>query len=110
MQRDAEIGTPETPREKHEKISKVLTEFRGLKEIAAIKGMTKQQRIKSLLNTDGAEVTEKQALTDVFAKFYEELYVSRVENHTCPRRVARVTEEPFTHRELQDALNLMRKG
>ena len=58
-----------------------------MKEIAAIKGMTKQQRIKSSLDTDPAEVTEKQALADVFAKFYEELYASRVENNTCQRRV-----------------------
>ena len=63
--------------QKTQKISNILSQFRGLRQIAAITGTTKQT-INSLVDSEGNEVAEKQALSDVFAKFYEELYASRV--------------------------------
>ena len=59
---------------KTHKISRILSEFRGLKKIAAIKGTEKPHTIKSVLDSEGAEVTDKQGLADVFASFYEKLY------------------------------------
>jgi hypothetical protein len=96
--------------QKHEKISKVLMEFRGLKRIAAIKGMDKLKPIMTMLDAQGSPIREKQALADVFATFYEDLYACRERDATFELgNTPTATERPFEDSELQEALEALKR-
>ena len=59
-------------------IQKILSEFRGLSEIAAIKQKSvKKKGIASMKDGQGNVKTEMKDIADVFAVFYEDLYKSR---------------------------------
>ena len=93
------------------KISEILGEFRGLKQIAAIKGSRIQQGIKCILDSEGAEVTDAREIADVFATFYEELYKSRMPcagPGSHKQNLTDFTEKPFTNKEWRDALAAMK--
>ena len=58
------------------KIRLILSEFRGLKNIPAVKGL-RHASIAKITNDQGRSVTDKKGIADVFADFYEKLYESR---------------------------------
>ena len=63
---------------KKTRIGAILEEFRGLREIANIRGDKKKNKIGSMRNENGEVMTDRQAIADVFGTFYEELYKERV--------------------------------
>ena len=85
-------------------------EFRGLKRIASIKGTDKLKPIKTMLDAQGAPIREKQALADVFATFYEDLYACRERDATFELgNTPTATERPFEDSELQEALEALKR-
>ena len=63
-----------TAARKRGKIEKILREFKGLKRIAGVKAGGKRCFIGTMLDTDGVQQTDRQAIADVFADFYADLY------------------------------------
>ena len=59
------------------KIDKILTEFRGLKQIAEIKKNGMKQGIGKMKMKSGKHTTDFQEIANVFATFYEELYAKK---------------------------------
>ena len=85
-------------------------EFRGLKRIASIKGTDKLKPIKTVLDAQGSPIREKQALADVFATFYEDLYACRERDATFELgNTPTATERPFEDSELQEALKALKR-
>ena len=66
-----------TRKRQDEKISKLLEQFSGLKEIAGIRSGGKKKHMSVMRRTDGTEVNEKEDIANVFADFYAELYASQ---------------------------------
>ena len=54
------------------KIKRILDDFRGLKNLPRIKTDGKSWGILRLLDADGHYATDKQAIANAFASFYEE--------------------------------------
>ena len=95
------------------RIGKILSEFRGLKEIQGIKGASGSRRIRCINDRDGRCKEDSHSIADVFAEFYEDLYKCRVPNgggypegksHEDP------AAEPFSLDELLGALKDMKRG
>ena len=96
---------------KLEKISKILIEFRGLKEIAGIKSAKGAAKIKLMIASDGREVTDKQGIADVFADFYEQLYLSSSADRPGEESAYDGTQPvAFIMQELQGALKTMKRN
>jgi hypothetical protein len=66
------------------KISKILSEFRGLKYIAGIKDNGKRTYIGSVVDSQGVLKEERQDVADVFADFYAALYKDDGTTHSIP--------------------------
>ena len=65
---------------RQEKIQKILEKVKGTKNINSIKSEKKRILIPKVKNKDGEAVKTRQGIANVFAKFYEELYVGEDEN------------------------------
>ena len=63
---------------KKAKISSILTEFRGLGEIAGIQSQKRKMYIGSMRSKSGEVVTGRQEIADVFADFYDDLFSRRL--------------------------------
>lgn len=63
-----------TTARKRGKISAILSEFRGLKQVANIQSGGKQTSIASVKDTAGKLQTNRQDVADAFAEFYALLY------------------------------------
>ena len=98
--------------QKRSKIEKILSEFRGLKQIAAIKSEGKREHIAKVADENGVDKTSPEEIAEAFARFYEKLYTStRTLTHTC-NPVEHPTSEipPFSMTELLDALKRLKRG
>ena len=91
----------------HEKISETLAEFRDLKRIPRIKTVQRKKLIVQMRDKHGGLQTDRKAIADIFADFYEELYASqdRIEPH-CGLQTSPVP--PFTCREVTEALKSLK--
>ena len=103
-------------KEKQHKISRILSEFRGLKEIANIKGTDDRTSVNARNDKDGNLVADEQGIADVFAEFYGELYkkaqataAHEAVSETRPSPDAQCPH-PFTTVELRGALKAMKPG
>ena len=100
---------------KVEKIRSILSNFRGLKEIAWIKGTSSRKSIEAMKDRDGKTVTDKEGISNVFANFYEELYCRQSHgrgeepNGAHPLDLGQPAAE-FSMTEIEAALNTMRRG
>eukprot|EP00973_Karenia_brevis_P047053 6531364-Karenia_brevis.AAC.1 len=63
--------------ERRARIEQILADFKGLKKIAGLKSCKKKSMITHMRDTHGNIVTDRQAIVDVFAAFYEDLYESK---------------------------------
>ena len=55
-------------------IQKILEKVKGTRNIPSIKSMKKRILIPKVKNKDGENIKTRQAIANVFAKFYEDLY------------------------------------
>ena len=91
----------------HEKISGMLSEFRDLKYIPRIKTVQKKKLIVQMKDNNGELQTDRKAIADIFADFYEELYASREQAEAL--EVPQMTPvPPFTMRELIEGLKTLK--
>ena len=94
-------------KKQHEKISETLREFRDIRRILNIKTVQKKKLIVQMADSAGSLRTDRKAIADIFADFYEVLYSSHHEAetigimHTDP-------VPPFTMAELTDALKRLK--
>ena len=61
------------------RIADILTQFRGLRQVADARSHQVRQKLSSVRNGRGEFQTDRQGVVDAFADFYEELYSSRRE-------------------------------
>ena len=59
------------------KIDKILANFSQIKSIKAIKNRKKRDITIGMKDADGKLMNDKTSITEIFAKFYAELYRSR---------------------------------
>ena len=59
------------------KIQKIISDFKGFKQIAEIKGGCKKHGIPEMRGKDGKIHRDRQAIADVFSDFYAELYATK---------------------------------
>lgn len=96
---------------KHEKIQRILSEFKGLKNIAAIKGATRKQSIQAVQDQMGTLKTETEEIAEVFASFYERLYTGDANQQTQDENLFEVAKpvEATSLEEVLDALRGMKR-
>ena len=89
------------------KISETLAEFRDLKHIPRIKTVQRKKLIVQMRDKSGEIQTDRKAIADIFAVFYEELYASREQAGAL--EVSQTTPvPPFTLQELTGALKTLK--
>ena len=68
------------------RITKILSDFRGLRDIAFIKDGGRRKLVATMVDSQGQTVSDRQEIADVFATFYECLYKSHSSRseHLCP--------------------------
>ena len=91
----------------HEKISETLAEFRDLKRIPRIKTVQKKKLIVQMSDQNGQLQTDRKAMADIFADFYEELYASHEQAETFDS-MQTTQVPPFTLKELTDAVRTVK--
>ena len=92
------------------KIQQILTDFRGLKDIQAVKGIKTVREIASIKDREGSEKTSKAEIADIFAEFYETLYQSRFsEDPTRNASPEGPAVDAASMEELLDALSGMQR-
>ena len=94
---------------KHE-IASRLRQFVGLKRIADLKGNGKRKVMASMISAQGERRTDRHAIADTFATFYEDLFRSR-----CAETREQLIPDPqpleqFTTKEVHAALKNMKRG
>ena len=96
---------------KQDKIGKILSEFRGLKEISAIKGTHQTPKIDEIEDKNGDLTTGKENIANVFADFYEDLYKARLAMVAAPLSQDGAADvEAISLQELVESLAEMRRG
>ena len=63
------------------KITKILSEFRGLKHSADARNHGVRKKLGSVRDTKGNLQTERKGVVDAFADFYAQLYATRGDAH-----------------------------
>ena len=99
-------------RRKHRKISKILSEFRGLRHIADARSHGVKRGMGSVKGKNGELKTSRQEVADAFAEFYEALYASRREERKplgVPARSQQEVEK-ITTEEVRKQLKRMARG
>lgn len=97
--------------QKEEKIRRILTEFRGLREITSITGPPRKTSIESMKDGHGTAHSSKEGIAEVFAMFYENLYDSkRPSGLQHSRGDTSPAAPPFTTEELLRALRRLKNG
>ena len=91
-------------------IQKILSEFRGLKEIAGIGQRTNKPCIASLQDCAGNLKSDAADIAEIFASFYECLYKSQRQAPEQTQYDSASTAEPVSLDELLDALRVMKRG
>ena len=103
--------TREMRRHKRARIESILKDFVGLKQIADIKSNGKRKIVSSMIDDQNVRHTDRQAIADVFAAFYEDLFNSRCDKSEMMMPDLEVTPfEPFTNEEVHRALKGMKRG
>ena len=100
---------------RQEKIQKILEKVKGTKNINSIKSAKKRILIPKVKNKEGEAVKTRQGIANVFAKFYEELYVGEDENDNEDTMTNGETDQDdyideFTTEEIQSAIDRKKKG
>ena len=67
---------------RQKRIETILEKVKGTKNINSIKSAKKRVLIPKVKNKEGEAVKTRQGIANVFAKFYEELYVGEEETDT----------------------------
>ena len=101
--------------EKTRKNSKILEKIKGTKNINSIKSAKKRILIPKVKNREGEAVKTRQGIANVFAKFYEELYVGEEENSNEDTMTNEETDQDdymdeFTTEEIQSAIDRLKNG
>ena len=94
---------------KQAKIAKILSEFRGLRDISGLKG-NGRRNIAAVMDKNDHLVDDKASISDVFAGFYEDLYRSRSTSEGHHDLGSVNTVERIVLDELQEALRAMKRG
>ena len=95
-------------RRRQDKIEQILLEFRGLKDIALCTTAKRRAHIVEMEDEHGHKHSDQDGIAEVFASFYEKLYTGR--KTVKGPDTARTQLQPFTRKELTDALSRMSKG
>ena len=100
---------------RQENTHKILEEVKGTRNISSVKSVKKRILIPKIKNKEGEAIRTRQGITNVFAKFYEDLHEgeegyteegmdSRTEDDkTDPGQHNSIPE--FTKNEIQDAID-----
>ena len=97
--------------EKSARMAKILGEFSDLKELAKLSNSQRKKSIIEIKDKEGNAKQGKDDIADVFAAFYEELYMSkRIGEDTYPESTAAKSPPLFTISELDDAVKLLQTG
>ena len=95
-------------RRRQDKIEQILLEFRELKDIALCTTAKRRAHIVEMEDEHGHKHSDQDGIAEVFASFYEKLYTGR--KTVKGPDTARTQLQPFTQKELTDALSRMSKG
>ena len=95
-------------RRRQDKIEQILLEFRELKDIALCTTARRRAHIVEMEDEHGHKHSDQDGIAEVFASFYEKLYTGR--KIVKGPDTARTQLQPFTRKELTDALSRMSKG
>ena len=95
-------------RRRQDKIEQILLEFRGLKDIALCTTAKRRANIVEMEDEHGHKHSDQDGIAEVFASFYEKLYTGR--KIVKGPDTARTQLQPFTQKELTDALSKMGEG
>ena len=92
-----------------------MEKVRGTKNINSIKSAKQRILIPKVKNKEGEAVKTRQGIANVFAKFYEELYVGEEENSNEDRMTNEETDQDdyideFTTEEIQSAIDRLKKA
>ena len=93
----------------HEKVAEALGEFRDLKRIPRIKTVKKRKLIVQMVDRDGNCQTDRKAIADIFADFYEQLY-SCAQQEATEVSAQTSTLSPFTLNELILAVKSLKRN
>ena len=100
--------------ERSAKINKILESFSQIRAIKAIKSRRNMNLTIGMLDADGKMQTDKASVTEIFAKFYEELYHSRrtcADGRTAQSSGGVTAEIPsFKSEELEAGLRSIKSG
>jgi len=96
---------------KSQKIKRILDDFRGLKFIPRIRAGGKAFGISQMTTLSGAVVSDKHAIAEAFATFYEDLYMSHGKLEDFDDLVSDFSPlNPFTIEELSFAIKHLKRG
>jgi hypothetical protein len=96
--------------ESEAKINAILTNLKGLKQIAGTKTCKRKALITYMTDDAGCDHTERQDIADIFAEFYGKLYATRNVQQGM-RRSDQAAEVPkFTNSELEAAIKGLKNG
>ena len=92
-----------------------MEKVKGTKYINSNKSAKKRILIPIVKNKEGEAVKTRQGIANVFAKFYEDLYVGEEENDDEATMTNEETDqedymEEFTTEEIQSAIDRLKKG
>ena len=94
-------------RRRQDKIEQILLEFRGLKDIALCTTAKRRAHIVEMEDERGHKHSDQAGIAEVFASFYEKLYTGQ--KTVKGPDTARTQLQPFTQKELTEALKKMSK-
>ena len=95
-------------RRRQDKIEQILLEFRELKDIALCTTARRRAHIVEMEDEHGHKHSDQDGIAEVFASFHENLHTGR--KIVKGPDTARTQSQPFTRKELTDALSRTRKG
>ena len=95
------------------KFKKILEKVKGTKNINSIKSAKKRIFIPKVKNKGGEAVKTRQGIANVFAKFYEDLYVGEEENDDEEAMTNEETDQEdcikeFATEEIQSAIDRLK--
>ena len=94
------------------RISKILSEAKGLQHIAGIRQNGRRSLLTSVKDMSGSIQTSRQGIVHAFASFYELLFTGDVASDcgSAPTEFEGCRGEPITAKETEGQLKLMKPG
>ena len=95
------------------KIRRIMTEFKGFKQIAEIKGGGRRHGIAEMRDKDGHLQSNRQDIADIFAEFYGELYATKqnTQNENDPASHPLGPSVPaFSRQEIIEGIRSLKAG